>query len=107
MTIEIIKQVDIRVVSISLDNTDTDDDWLPIWRPYSMHQTGTLLARRADMRWENGELVRLTVTGPRLRINGERGKQDTTTHYVWNTRTIQAVPVWLQHLVVENAPEDA
>lgn len=99
----LIKQVDSRVISVGVG--DCED--IPIHKPYVMHPTGMVDPERVDMRWENSELVRLSVSGRRIKKDGTIGLGEATTYFVWNTRVIQETqPDWLQHIVRLYDPKD-
>jgi hypothetical protein len=103
MSINLIKRVDSRAVSVEVSGCEH----LPIQRPYVMHPTGMLNPARADIRWENGELVKLSVSGRKIRKDGSIGLADSTTHYVWYGSWQQAEntqPFWLQSLVHQFEP---
>lgn len=102
--------VDIRVVSTPvLENYPT----LAIWRPYQMHSTGQLVPARIDLRWEKvnddgWQLIRASVSGQRLKKDGEPGKGDATTYYVYDGRQLQdekASPQWLFDAIHKYHPE--
>lgn len=97
----LIKQVDSRAVCVEVKGIGP----LQIQRPYSMHPTGWLQPNRADMRWENGVLVKLAVSGDRLRKDGSVGLATSTTHFVYYGIVVQSdIPGWLKELVAEYDP---
>lgn len=100
MKSELIKCVDSRAVCVEI----TDCERLSIQMPYAMHSTGKLVPERVDMRWENGELVKLRVSGGRIKKDGTVGMSSATTHYVWYGRIIQDRPGWLSELVTLYRP---
>lgn len=101
MNSEIIKRVDSIAVSIAVSGVDN----IPIQRPYVMHPTGMLQPARVDIRWENGELVKLTVSGRKLKTDGRLGLAESTTHFVWYSVIQQhGRPDWLDMLVQQHAP---
>lgn len=102
---EMYKCVDSRAVSVTV----WDCEPLPIQRPYVMHPTGTLLPGRVDIRWEGGKLMKLTVSGLRLKNDGTVGKAESTTTFVYygNDQQPGKQPDWLQMLVQGYAPASA
>lgn len=98
---KLIKQVDSRAVSVEVEGYQP----IPIQRPYVMHPTGMLVPARVDMRWENGELVKLTVSGRKLRIDGSVGMCESTTVFTYHGRAQQTDwPGWLTAIVITYTP---
>lgn len=95
-----ISQIDSRAVSVDVSGLPP----IPIRRPYTMHFTGSLIPKRVDMRWENGELIRVSASGPKLRKDGTVGLQDGTTHFRSYSRDIQEQPEWVAYLVDKYTP---
>lgn len=100
---KLIKQVDSRAVSVEV--TEVED--IPIQKMFTMHPTGVLRPTRAEMRWEDGELVKLIVSGRRIKNSGEPGLADSSTIFISYGRLIQdkaTWPKWLWDLVFEYQP---
>lgn len=99
---KVIKAVDARMISVSLEGAPT----MPVWRMFSMHSTGSLLPERAEFRWENGQLVRMAVYGKRIKTNGEVGLADSSTQFVQFGQVLKENPIpdWLALLVEEHTP---
>jgi hypothetical protein len=90
--------VDTRFVSIDVPEGYSE---LVVHRPYSMHTTGSLLPQRLDIRWEKvnddgWQLIRLSVTGPRVKKDGTVGLVHATTFFKESGRTWQHdIPEWI------------
>lgn len=102
MQTKVIKHVDARMVSVSV----TGADIMPVWRMYNMHSTGNLLPERAEFRWENGKLVRMTVYGKRIKKDDTVGNADSSTQFVLFGQVLaeNPIPDWLSFLVGMHAP---
>lgn len=102
-----IKVVDTRIISSS---APADAGVLPIQKPYSMHTTGALDPGRVEARWErtnNGEwqLVRLTVSGRKLKKDGSPGLNEGTTHFVYyGQEWLAERPEWVANVVAFWSP---
>lgn len=100
---KLIKQVDSRAVSVEVEGYQP----IPIQRPYVMHPTGMLVPARVDMRWENEELVKLTVSGRKLRKDSTVGIAESTTVFVFHGNQQQKIWPWLTTIVVTYTPMGA
>lgn len=100
------KVVETKVVSVDISGLH---DTMEINRPYTMHATGHLMPDRVDMRWERVDygiwsLVRASVSGVRIKNNGEPGLTRATTWFVHSTRVMAGLPGWLADVEKEWKP---
>lgn len=95
--------VDSHMVSVSIEGADI----MPVWRVYSNVSAGHLLPGRVELRWENGELVRMSVYGKRIKKDGTVGNGDSSTQFVVYGKALpeNPIPDWLADLVSEHSPE--